>query len=136
MNATSKRTAWIEQARDNGVFGLANPGGIWRITEIIATAREDDAIVREAEYIKARAPKERLEKLFDVLHTPQGQLAFSKYIVSVTARVFGCGRINGTGEDVVEDYSTFNAIAMTSHIVTLAYLIAIDDTIVTVGAYW
>lgn len=135
----SKSIARMEKARDNGVLsvnGLANRGGMWRITEIIAMAREDDTVVREAERIKARVPQERLRKLFDVIHTPQGQHAFSEYIVSVTARVFGCGRINGTGEDVIGDYTALTAIAMTAHLVMLAYLIAIDDTVKDAGAYW
>ena len=90
MNATSKRTAWIEQAQSRyGTIGLMGAYADRKpdLSGMIETAYEDPQIRRMARTIREECGDERLIRLKNVaLRKEGGARAFTRYLMGKVVR--------------------------------------------------
>ena len=142
MNATSKRTAWIEQAQSR--YGPLNLMGAYvckmpDFIEMIETAYEDPQIQRMARTIREECGDERLIRLKNVaLRKEGGARAFTRYLMGKVVRdsimlqeaIAERNPTAGEGLKMImaSPYSPFIILRMVT-VASFAYMLACDKAL-------
>lgn len=142
MNATSKRTAWIEQAQSR--YGPLNLMGAYvckmpDFIEMIKTAYEDPQIRRMARTIREECGDERLIRLKNVaLRKEGGARAFTRYLMGKAVRdsimlqeaIAERNPTAGEGLKMImaSPYSPFIILRMVT-VASFAYMLACDKAL-------
>lgn len=137
MRRTSK---WVECASDKGIkdaYSLCRNIDVAK--EVLVRAREDKEVVDLAEKIRVQCPSERLCRLKSIVADDYGARAFSCYIIGLVVDISDKGRfetaisqLEGVARMALESIYVM-AVANTSLKVSLAYMMACDDSIAEAG---